>query len=99
LASIAMMLMQLWVSRTREYMADEDGARMCGRPGSLANALLRLQEGVKARPMSSADTITENLYIVNPFTAGAIANLFSTHPPIEKRVEKLRQMERGSVIR
>ncbi|MBQ9358974.1 MAG: zinc metalloprotease HtpX [Abditibacteriota bacterium] len=99
LASIAMMLMQLWVSRTREYMADEDGARMCGRPGSLANALLRLQEGVKARPMRSADTITENLYIVNPFTAGVIANLFSTHPPIEKRVEKLRQMERGSVIR
>ena len=99
LASIAMLLMQMWVSRTREYMADEDGARMCGRPGSLANALLKLRDGVKTRPMSGENSITENLYIVNPFSAGTIANLFSTHPPIEKRVEKLRQMEQGSVIR
>ena len=99
LASVAMLLMQMWVSRTREYMADEDGARMCGRPGSLANALLKLRDGVKTRPMSGENSITENLYIVNPFSAGTIANLFSTHPPIEKRVEKLRQMEQGSVIR
>ncbi|MBP5273820.1 MAG: zinc metalloprotease HtpX [Abditibacteriota bacterium] len=99
LASVAMLLMQLWVSRTREYMADEDGARMCGRPGALANALLRLEEGAKTRPMSSENTLTENLFIVNPFTKSAVASLFSTHPPIQKRVEKLRQMERGSVIR
>ena len=88
LASIAMLLMQMWVSRTREYMADEDGARMCGRPGSLANALLKLRDGVKTRPMSGENSITENLYIVNPFSAGTIANLFSTHPPIEKRVTR-----------
>jgi heat shock protein HtpX len=99
LASVAMLLMQLWVSRTREYMADEDGARMCGRPGALANALLRLEEGAKTRPMSSENTLTENLFIVNPFTKSAVASLFSTPPPIQKRVEKLRQMERGSVIR
>ena len=91
LAPIAATLIQLAISRQREYAADATGAQYCGNPESLASALLRLEEGAKAMPMQ-VNQATEPLYIVRPFRAGGIAGLFSTHPPIEERVRRLRQM-------
>jgi len=91
LAPIAASLIQLAVSRQREYSADATGAQICGNPESLASALLRLEEGAKAIPMQ-VNQAAEPLYIVKPFSGGGIANLFSTHPPIEERVRRLRQM-------
>ena len=91
LAPISASLIQLAVSRQREYSADATGAEICGNPESLASALLRLEEGAKATPMQ-VNQATEPLYIVKPFSGGGIAGLFSTHPPIEERVRRLRQM-------
>ena len=92
LASIAMMLIQMWLSRTREYLADASGAEMCGKPWALANALDKLQRGVSEKPMQKAEPITENMFIVNPFKAKTIANVFSTHPPTEERIKRLKEM-------
>ena len=91
LAPIAASLIQLSISRQREYSADATGAQISGNPESLASALLRLEEGAKAVPMQ-VNQATEPLYIVKPFRGKGIANLFSTHPPIEERVRRLRQM-------
>jgi heat shock protein HtpX len=91
LAPIAAALIQMAVSRQREFAADAGGAELCGNPESLANALLRLESGVEAAPMQ-VNQATEPLYIVKPFKAGGIAGLFSTHPPTEERVRRLRQM-------
>jgi len=94
LAPIAASIIQLSISRQREYSADATGAQICGNPESLASALLRLEEGSKAIPMKVNES-TECLYIVKPLAGGkgkAMANLFSTHPPIEERVRRLRQM-------
>ncbi len=91
LAPISATLIQLAISRQREYSADATGAQICGNPESLASALLRLEEGAKAMPMQ-VNQATEPLYIVKPFSGGGIASLFSTHPPIEERVRRLRQM-------
>jgi heat shock protein HtpX len=91
LAPIAASIIQLSISRQREYSADATGADICGNPESLASALLRLEEGAKAIPMQHANQATEPLYIVKPFRGG-FAGLFSTHPPIEERVRRLRQM-------
>jgi heat shock protein HtpX len=91
LAPIAASLIQLAVSRQREYAADATGAQISGNPESLASALLRLEEGAKAMPMQ-VNQAAEPLYIVKPFSGGGIASLFSTHPPIEERVRRLRQM-------
>jgi heat shock protein HtpX len=91
LAPLAATLIQLAVSRQREYAADATGAQVSGNPESLASALLRLEEGAKAMPMQ-VNQATEPLYIVKPFSSKGIAGLFSTHPPIEERVRRLRQM-------
>jgi heat shock protein HtpX len=91
LAPISATLIQLAISRQREYSADATGAEICGNPESLASALLRLEDGAKAMPMQ-VNQATEPLYIVKPFSGGGIASLFSTHPPIEERVRRLRQM-------
>src|SRR5215218_4549551 len=91
LAPLAASLIQLAVSRQREYSADATGAEISGNPESLASALLRLEEGAKAIPMQ-VNQAAEPLYIVKPFSGGGIASLFSTHPPIEERVRRLRQM-------
>ena len=91
LAPIAASLIQLAVSRQREYSADATGAQISGNPESLASALLRLEEGAKAMPMQ-VNQATEPLYIVKPFSGRGMAALFSTHPPIEERVKRLRQM-------
>jgi heat shock protein HtpX len=91
LAPIAASLIQLAISRQREYAADATGAEISGNPESLASALLRLEEGAKAMPMQ-VNQAAEPLFIVKPFSGGGIASLFSTHPPIEERVRRLRQM-------
>jgi heat shock protein HtpX len=91
LAPIAASIIQLSISRQREFAADAGGAEICGNPESLASALLRLEEGAKAVPMQ-VNPASEPLYIVKPFSGKGIANLFSTHPPIEERVRRLRQM-------
>jgi heat shock protein HtpX len=93
LAPLAASIIQLAVSRQREYAADAGGAQICGEPESLANALLRLEAGAEQIPMDGhVNDATEPLYIVKPFKARGLAGLFSTHPPIEERVERLRQM-------
>jgi len=91
LAPIAATIIQLSISRQREYAADAGGAAICGNPESLASALLRLEQGAKAIPMQ-VNQAAEPLYIVKPFSGGGFSKLFSTHPPIEERVKRLRQM-------
>jgi len=91
LAPISASIIQLAISRQREYAADAGGAEICGNPESLASALLRLEAGAQAMPMQ-VNQAAEPLYIVKPFKGGGIASLFSTHPPIEERVRRLRQM-------
>jgi heat shock protein HtpX len=91
LAPLAATIIQLAISRQREYSADATGAEIAGNPESLASARLRLEAGAQAMPMQ-VNQATEPLYIVKPFSGGGIASLFSTHPPIEERVRRLRQM-------
>jgi heat shock protein HtpX len=91
LAPISASIIQLAISRQREYAADAGGAEICGNPESLASALLRLEQGAEAIPMQ-VNQAAEPLYIVKPFASKGIAGLFSTHPPIEERVRRLRQM-------
>ena len=93
LAPLAASIIQFAVSRQREFAADAGGAQICGNPESLASALLRLEQGAEQIPMEGhVNDATEPLYIVKPFKARGLAGLFSTHPPIEERVERLRQM-------
>jgi len=91
LAPIAATIIQLAISRQREYSADATGAEISGNPESLASALQRLEQGAQAIPMQ-VNQAAEPLYIVKPFSGGALAGLFSTHPPIEERVRRLRSM-------
>lgn len=97
LAPLAAMLIQLAISRTREYGADETGARMTGNPHSLASALERLETAAKAYPLPQAEAnpATAHLFIVNPLSGDSITKLFSTHPPIAERARRLRSMRLG----
>jgi len=88
---IAAMLIQMAISRSREYQADATGAQICGRPQSLANALMKLEHGNRRLPMD-VNPAQAQMYIVNPLAGGGIANLFSTHPPIAERVRRLQEM-------
>lgn len=91
-APIIAMFVQLAISRAREFEADATGARLSHDPLSLASALEKLEQGTAMRPMVEANPGTAHLYIVNPFSAAGIARLVSTHPPIQERVRRLRQM-------
>jgi len=91
IAPIAAMLIQMAISRSREYLADETGARLTHNPESLARALEKLSLGTQRIPMD-ASPATAHMFIVNPLTGRSLMNLFSTHPPIEARVERLRAM-------
>jgi len=88
---IAAMLIQLAISRSREYAADAGGAMICGRPLSLANALLKLEAAAERYPLP-ATPATSHMFIVNPLRGGGIVTLFMTHPPIPDRVARLEQM-------
>ena len=93
LAPLAAMLIQLAISRTREYGADASGARLAGTPYGLASALEKLEMAKNAYPLPNANPATAHLFIINPLSAGAIAGLFSTHPPVKERVARLRSMK------
>jgi heat shock protein HtpX len=93
LAPIAAVIIQMAVSRSREYQADQTGARIAGNPDSLASALEKLTAASKRVPMAS-NPATSHMFIVKPFSGKSLFSLFSTHPPVEKRVERLRGMER-----
>jgi heat shock protein HtpX len=93
-APMAAMLLQLAVSRQREYLADATAARTLGSGDSLADALETLERGRKAVPMQ-VNPATASLYIVHPFSGGGVASLFSTHPPIEERIARLRAYDRA----
>ena len=92
IAAFAAMLIQLAISRSREYMADDRGAHLSGNPLFLAGALKKLTAGVARSPMNDANPSTAPLFIVNPFTAKGVLSLFSTHPPIEERIKRLEDM-------
>lgn len=95
LAPVAATILQMGISRQREYGADQTGAKVTGDPEALASALEKLQRGVEARPMqdSPAQEAVSALYIVKPFRGGqGMSNLFSTHPPLEERIRRLRAM-------
>ncbi len=94
-APIAAMLVQMAISRTREYEADAGGATLAGNPYGLANALLKLERGTQAIPLQDANPATAHMFIVNPLSGGGIMTLFSTHPPIAERVKRLQEMARG----
>ncbi len=89
IAPIAAMLIQMAVSRSREYLADASGAEICGRPLALAGALRKLHTASQAIPMLDARPATAHMFIVNPLTGGGMAALFSTHPPMEERIARL----------
>lgn len=91
-APIAALIVQLAISRSREYAADKMGAYVARDPGGLASALGKLRQAAKAHPMQEASPQTAHLFIVNPFSASGVARLFSTHPPVEERVKRLRAM-------
>lgn len=89
LAPLAAMLIQMAVSRSREYLADDTGADIAGTPYGLAGALRKLEQASARRPLASANPSTAHMYIVNPLSGRRIANLFSTHPPIQERIARL----------
>lgn len=95
LAPIAAMLIQMAVSRSREYLADESGARICGNPPALASALKKLHAASRMLPMTEARPATAHMFTVNPLTGGGLMSLFSTHPPMEERISRLEGMARG----
>lgn len=95
LAPIAAMLIQMAISRSREYMADEGGAQISGKPLALAGALNKLQFGNQRIPMQNAGQSSAHMFIVNPLSGKSFVKLFSTHPPIEERVSRLQEIASG----
>jgi heat shock protein HtpX len=95
LAPLAATLIQLAISRSREFQADASGAHMAGQPWGLAKALEKLEMASKMQPMQAATPATAHLFIVNPLAGGGWSTLFSTHPPIAERVARLRAMARA----
>ena len=95
LAPLGAMMVQMAVSRSREYLADETGARFCGKPEALARALEKISVWSRQVPMQ-ASPATAHMFIMSPLTGGGLMSLFSTHPPVEKRVERLMAM-RGRI--
>jgi len=92
LAPIIAVILQLAISRSREFLADAAGARAVGDGHALANALEKLEKGVHAHPMKKGNSTTSSLFIVNPFKADALRSMFSTHPSTKQRVQRLRNM-------
>jgi heat shock protein HtpX len=96
IAPIAAMIVQLAISRSREYAADAEGARLSHKPLMLAHALGKLESAVKQIPMQGVNPSTAHLFIVNPFRGGLLG-LFSTHPPMEERIRRLEEMAKGNM--
>ena len=103
IAPIAAAIIQMAISRSREYGADAAGARITGDPEKLARALEKLEEAAHAIPMLDVKPATAHMFIVSPFSGGrkgasSFLTLFSTHPPMEERVRRLREMRRGGIV-
>ena len=95
LAPMAAALLQMAVSRSREYMADKSGGELCGNPNALADALLKIEAFARRRVMPGATEATAHMFIINPFSGVNMRQLFSTHPPTEERVRLLREQARA----
>lgn len=96
-APIAATLLQLAISRSREFAADAGGAGISGNPLALANALEKISYGNEMKPVEHAGPATAHMFIINPLRSGGINKLFSTHPPIEERIARLRQIADGRI--
>jgi heat shock protein HtpX len=94
LAPIAAMLIQMAISRTREYSADAASAKYTGNPDGLIHALRKLEMGVQRIPMDAASPATAHMFILNPFGGGGLFRLFSTHPSTEERIRRLEEFKR-----
>jgi heat shock protein HtpX len=100
IAMFAAPLIRMAISRSREYMADESGARLTDDPLALASALRKIEGGSQQIPMHSGNAETAHLFIINPFSGGGLASLFSTHPSTQDRVARLEAMARaGSTLK
>ena len=88
LAPIAAMLIQMWISRTREFAADAGGAQIAGTPYGLADALRKIDAAAQQVPLD-ANPATAHMFIIKPFLGGGLMSLFSTHPPTEARIDAL----------
>ncbi|MDD9207971.1 M48 family metalloprotease, partial [Georgenia sp. 10Sc9-8] len=94
LAPLAASLIQLAISRTREFDADADGAQLTGDPLALASALAKLERGTAARPLQPTQRLenVSHMMIANPFRGGGMAKLFATHPPMAERIARLERL-------
>jgi heat shock protein HtpX len=99
LAPLAATLIQMAISRSREFAADEHGARLSGDPLALASALRKIEGWSQRIPMTAGSPATAHLFIINPFSGGGLVRLFSTHPPTEERVARLQAMARQGLGR
>ncbi|MBI4546511.1 MAG: zinc metalloprotease HtpX [Ignavibacteriae bacterium] len=97
IAPIAAVLIQMAISRSREFAADAGASQITGRPLSLANALQKLERGVQRIPMQHVSPASAHMFIVNPLRGGGVMKLFSTHPPTHERIERLQQIAMGGV--
>lgn len=95
IAPLVAMLIQMAVSRSREYEADRSGGELCGDPNALADALLKIESYAKRRVLPGATEATAHMFIINPFAGVSAKQLFSTHPPTEERVRLLREQARA----
>jgi heat shock protein HtpX len=96
LAPIAALLVQMAISRSREYIADQKGAYLSNKPMALASALDKISYGARRIPLD-ANPATAHMFIINPLTGKNLANLFSTHPPVEERIKRLKQFQQSRV--
>ena len=93
LAPFAAMLIQMAISRSREFIADETGAKLSGNPLALASALRKIEAWSNEVPIQNGTPATSHLFIINPFAGGGLSKLFSTHPATQKRIERLEAMD------
>lgn len=92
IAPMAAMMIQMAISRSREYEADKGGAQLCGNPLSLANALRKLENANQNKPMPRVNEATAHMFIVSPLRGGGVTALFTTHPPMAERIRRLEAM-------
>lgn len=98
LSPIVAILIQMAISRSREYGADAGGAKISGKPLALASALHKLQQGNKMIPMKNAGTSSAHMFIMSPFSGKSLTKLFSTHPPAEERIKRLQDIANGKIL-
>jgi heat shock protein HtpX len=94
LSPIIAMLLQMAISRSREFAADRGGAEFTGNPLGLASALEKISRGNQLKPVNHSNPTTAHMFIINPLRGGGISKLFSTHPPTEERIKRLQGMAR-----